>query len=72
MIEKPLNLSRMRSSVNTSKKVENLGFPFPCHSPQRIRFFFANRSSGGSSFTARKTGQILTVEDLYKEMPSVS
>ena len=47
------------------------GKPFPCHNPQSIMFFFANRSSGGSSFIARKTGQIFTFEDLYKGIPSV-
>ena len=57
--------------MNISKKVENLGFPFPCHNPQSITFFFANRFSGGSSLMARKTGQIFTFEDLYKGMPSV-
>jgi len=34
-------------------------------------FFFANRCSGGSSFIAKKTGQIFTFEDLYKGIPSV-
>lgn len=72
MIVKPLCFKAIRSSVNTSKKVENCGFPFPCQRPQRIIFFFANRSSGGSSLTARKTGHILIFEDLYKGIPFVS
>jgi len=53
MIVKPSCFKAIRSSVNTSKKVENLGFPFPCQRPQRIIFFFANLSSGGSSLLAK-------------------
>lgn len=47
-----------------------LAFPSLARVPREL-YFFANCTSRGSSLIARKTGPILTFEDLYKGMPSV-
>ena len=73
MVIRPVYLSLRRSSVNTSEKVENLGFPFPLPYNRQIEYHVLLCKSffWGKFIYSQKKLAMFTFEDLNKGIPSV-